>query len=51
MIALLGTELVLFGGEHEGFPDSETWIWDGSSWMQLQVTGPPARYSAAMATR
>lgn len=41
---------MLFGGQREGgFVSSETWRWDGEGWHALDVAGPPARVSAAMA--
>ena len=44
--------VVLFGGTD---PDSlgvqdDTWTWDGATWTRVNVAGPSARYSAAMAT-
>jgi hypothetical protein len=38
---------VLFGG-HGPMPLSDTWTWDGSTWTQLSIPGPPGRWSAAM---
>src|SRR6187549_3658789 len=44
--------VVLFGGR-EQFPltgvFADTWEWDGSAWLQRQVTGPSARWGHAMA--
>jgi hypothetical protein len=48
-MATLGKAIVLFGGTSDsmqGLPD--TWIWDGSDWSNPQVSGPPARFGAAM---
>jgi hypothetical protein len=48
--------LVLFGGErgHGESPGgkalSDTWTWDGASWTEQHVVGPPARSGAVMAT-
>jgi hypothetical protein len=30
------------------FSLSDTWIWNGSGWMQQNVTGPSARFSPAI---
>jgi galactose oxidase-like protein len=56
-MAPLNGALVLFGGQSFGptgtpGPDSalsDTWTFDGTSWTQLQVTGPSARVGAVMA--
>jgi hypothetical protein len=44
---------VLFGGGTPpgaaGTPNGETWEWDGASWAQRMVSGPPARHQCAMA--
>ncbi len=50
----LGSLVVLFGGSdydtsYQGLDLDDTWVWDGSSWTRLNVTGPSARDSAAMA--
>jgi N-acetylneuraminic acid mutarotase len=52
-IANVDGTLVLFGGEtYDGSPwDSSTWTFDGTTWTELDVSGPPARSSGAMATR
>jgi Kelch motif protein/galactose oxidase-like protein len=51
-IANVDGKLVLFGGgTFDGTRwDSHTWTFDGSTWTQLDVRGPLARASAAMAT-
>jgi hypothetical protein len=49
--------LLLFGGlvlgnpgDLTGHPVSDTWVWDGSNWMDQSPTRrPPARFSPAMA--
>lgn len=48
------SRVVLFGGQY--FPSTggvvrlgDTWEWDGTSWIQLATTGPPAGGSIAMA--
>ena len=38
---------VLFGG-YDGNYLSDTWQFDGSTWVQLPVAGPPGRYLAPM---
>ena len=46
--------IVLFGGEYEANLEEgvavlgDTWIWDGTSWTQLDVKGPDARSHAAI---
>jgi hypothetical protein len=41
--------VVLFGGYGPGGPTSDTWEWDGISWIQKSPpTSPPARYGHAM---
>jgi hypothetical protein len=40
--------VVLFGG-FGAQPVGETWIWDGSNWTRLPVTGPSPRFGALMA--
>jgi hypothetical protein len=44
--------IVTFGGQPDLAasqpPTSETWRWDGRSWTQLQVAGPPGRIRPAM---
>jgi N-acetylneuraminic acid mutarotase len=53
-IATLGNVVVLFGGLGTGRAGGpadlgDTWTWDGTSWTELEVSGPPARDSAAVA--
>jgi hypothetical protein len=38
--------LILFGGSSQSADLDDTWAWDGSSWTQLNVTGPSARDTA-----
>jgi hypothetical protein len=43
--------VVLFGGT-PGFPDAfnDTWIWTGSTWVQIQTPyKPSARFASALA--
>ena len=49
-VANLGGSIVLFGGESFGVPMKDTWSYDGTSWTKLNVSGPPVRAVAAMAT-
>jgi hypothetical protein len=39
---------VLFGGDGPTF-FTDTWEWDGASWLERNVAGPPPRYQHAMA--
>jgi N-acetylneuraminic acid mutarotase len=55
-MATLSDKIVLFGGLIAGSPSSpisgvqaDTWEWDGNSWTQRMVTGPPGRWGATMA--
>lgn len=46
--------VVLFGGQNdESFPVvdylDDTWLWDGTNWTDLGLTGPSARFGHAMA--
>ncbi len=44
--------VVLFGGFSSALSGqrfADTWEWDGASWQQRNVTGPPGRTAAAMA--
>lgn len=44
--------IVLFGGNTgalPGVPASDTWLWNGSTWNQLNVSGPAARANHDMA--
>jgi len=56
MMAPLDGKVVLFGGAQSdptgGASTSlaDTWTWDGISWVQVNVTGPPARSAAMMAS-
>src|SRR5258708_26184250 len=43
---LLHRKTILFGGGSTWL--SDTWQYDGTSWTQLQVTGPPGRNLAPM---
>jgi N-acetylneuraminic acid mutarotase len=52
--ATLGTKVVVFGGEIVGADGgvalaNDTWEYDGTSWTQRIVSGPPARDTSAMA--
>jgi N-acetylneuraminic acid mutarotase len=55
VMAPLDGKLVLFGGDDDAtasgsVPDlSDTWIWDGTAWTELDVTGPAGRDGAVMA--
>jgi len=40
---------VLYGGDWFG-SKSDTWTWDGSTWVQLMIAGPPARSRHVMAS-
>jgi hypothetical protein len=40
--------VVLFGGDGPTF-FTDTWEWDGASWHERNVAGPPPRYDHAMA--
>ncbi|MCX6844303.1 MAG: hypothetical protein NTX53_18745 [candidate division WOR-3 bacterium] len=43
---------VLFGGWtawYGGSPLHDTWVWDGSTWTQVDTAGPPARFLFTMA--
>ena len=44
----LAHSVVLFGGDGPTF-FTDTWEWDGTSWRQRTVNGPPPRYEHAMA--
>lgn len=48
-VVVPAAKVVLFGGTGIGYP-SDTWMFDGATWTQLDVSGPPGRYSAAFAT-
>jgi hypothetical protein len=48
-VAPLDDALVLFGGGFESPDFSDTWSWDGTTWTQIRVSGPSARWQAAMA--
>jgi hypothetical protein len=51
-MARQGGSVVLFGGtDPEGNLLDDTWTWDGTTWTQQRVTGPSARYGAAMAAQ
>jgi hypothetical protein len=57
-IAALGDRIVLFGGFDPGNGSlsdvrvlDDTWVWDGTSWTQLAIPGPPARTGAVMRAR
>jgi len=42
-----GSSVLLFGGQGAGY-FSETWLWDGKHWTQLQDIGPAPRSPAGM---
>lgn len=42
-------QVVLFGGLQTNGRLGDTWIWDGSTWLEKTVAGPSARAHAAMA--
>jgi hypothetical protein len=47
--------MLLFGGETHPDPTSitylsDTWTWDGQTWLKVDVQGPPARSAASAAT-
>jgi len=50
----LGNEVVLFGGSASNNETQsllgDTWTFDGTSWAQLEITGPSPRAGAAMTT-
>jgi N-acetylneuraminic acid mutarotase len=52
-VATLNGIIYMFGGGGEGAALgeylSDTWAWDGTTWTQLDVSGPSARAGAAMA--
>lgn len=43
-------ELVLFGGSTSGGSANDTWVWNGTGWSEVTVSGssPAARYGASM---
>jgi hypothetical protein len=47
-------QLVLFGGEDSlsdpSFSDADTWMWNGTSWTRLKLSGPSPRGFLKMAT-
>ena len=43
------SQVVLFGGEGNNGPLNDTWIWNGTSWMEVATTGPSPRTAATMA--
>jgi hypothetical protein len=43
------TRIYLFGGAHGSGLHADTWSFDGSDWIQVEDTGPPARSDHAMA--
>jgi hypothetical protein len=52
---VLNGKVVLFGGAgavdaHGGISKGDTWIWNGTSWNQIHIPGPPAREIAQGAT-
>jgi hypothetical protein len=52
-LAAMNGRGLLFGGFEGGFGwigkwTDDTWLWDGSSWTQLAVSGPPARSNVCM---
>src|SRR5579864_569990 len=46
--ATLNGKVVLFGGAANGFP-TDTWVWDGATWTQQNVSGPSGRDDFGMA--
>ena len=43
------TEFLLFGGLRNGKALADTWLWDGSSWLELSpISSPPARFGASL---
>jgi hypothetical protein len=52
MMAALGNEVVLFGGESARGDDlNDTWAFNGTSWTRLSVSNPPPpRSNGVMAT-
>jgi Galactose oxidase, central domain len=50
-IAPLNDTVVLFGGtNYSDAASDETWLWNGTTWTELEVPGPSARNFTAMAT-
>jgi hypothetical protein len=47
-MAALGGKVFLFGGFDDNTAYSDTWQWDGTTWKQLNVVGPPGRYNMRM---
>jgi hypothetical protein len=43
--------VVLFGGNNDSLGSglSDTWVWNGTEWSELQTTGPQSRLSPALA--
>ena len=41
--------VVLFGGV-DTTELSDTWVWNGSTWLAQSATGPAARFGAVMGT-
>ncbi|MCB9430942.1 MAG: fibronectin type III domain-containing protein [Ardenticatenaceae bacterium] len=41
-------DLVLFGGTCAGFACGDTWVYDGNSWQELNISGPSPRENARM---
>ena len=51
VMATLGNQVVLFGGDGYSSALSDTWTFDGTSWTQVPVSNPPpARSLAAIAS-
>jgi len=49
-VVLFGGRRVLFGTDADRRTVlADTWVWDGSAWRQVPVTGPPARAEAVSA--
>jgi N-acetylneuraminic acid mutarotase len=54
-MAPVAGKIVLFGGVTFGGDPihplqlSDTWVWDGTAWAEVDVSGPAARQNAAMA--
>ncbi len=42
------THIVMFGGSGRSGDLNDTWVWNGSEWREMVVTGPSARHGAVM---
>ena len=45
-----GRRCLLFGGRSEEGVLADTWVWDGTAWLELPASGPSARWVSATAT-